>query len=71
MKSFEMSLSRLNLNSGTLVFKGYADDDEIDARKTSNSGPGFYLSFNFDRNLASELGEELIRVGAMLKAIKE
>lgn len=71
MKNFQMSLTRLSPDSGTIVFMGWASDDDVDARKTSNSGPGFFLSFNFDRELSSELGEELIRAGTMLKTIKE
>lgn len=71
MKRFEINLTSLSVNSGMLVFKGCADDDEVEARKTSNNGPGFFLSFSFNREHSSELGKELIRVGEMLKAIKE
>lgn len=71
MKNFEMSLFALTPNTGSLSFQGVAADDDVEAKKISSNGPRFYLSFNFDRELSYELGEELIRVGSMLKAIKE
>lgn len=71
MKNFEMNLFALNCNTGSLSFQGIAADDDVEAKKISSNGPRFYLSFNFDRQKAAELGDELIRVGTMLKALKE
>lgn len=67
--NFRIRLGSVSSAYSNIIFEGIAADDEVEATKTSNSGPGFFLSFNVDSEYMKELGEELVRAGNVLKTI--
>ena len=70
-KPVNISIPEMFEDHVRIQIKGFAYDDEVDARKISENGPMFFLAFNYDRERIEEVADEFIRIGTILKTIKE